>query len=79
MIRHAPGCPSKYGPNVVATCNCGAVHERAIILAAFKWRESLESDGWTDEDIKHGTGRPGMKEMMEAVDALDKAVTKATD
>ena len=41
-----------------------------IIDAAKLWRASLEGDGWSKEDIESGICRPGIPELMKAVDAL---------
>jgi hypothetical protein len=40
---------------------------RRIESAALKWRESLDGDGWTRDDILN-CGRPGMEELMRALE-----------
>lgn len=37
---------------------------KEIEAAAQKWRDSLASDGWTEEDIQSGMCRDGMADLM---------------
>lgn len=51
---------------------------RALRNAAQEWRDGLENDGWTEEEVRH-SARPGLVRILDALDALSKGDEVGSD